>query len=268
MFPAQHSAVPFPEAQVTVLTTAHVMRTAHRDTRAGRLSDALRTQTVALVVSALDMIPVKAANEGQVVATTVRLVTELLTGEPTPPPVDTLGQDVTDEMRAFYGAACALRESIDESEDVGSVVDFALADRPRGLDDMVTMLLVALGDYERVSARVGKAAIAWGDESLKGPALKAECIAELMLPHAEHNPHGQAVSRSRAEGMVTGHPRYAAHKERLDECARGKHDAETAADVAKVRVDTLREVSKAMRKSVTERMFGGSKQTPNDRAAV
>lgn len=225
-----------------------------RDTRAGRVAAALRTQTVALVVSALDTIPLsKAGAERQLVATTVRLVGELLAGTPTPPPVDALGQDVVDEMRALYGAACAVRESIADAEQLGAVVDFALTDPPRGLDDMATLLLVALAEYARVTAAVGKAAMAWGDEALTGPALKAECIAELILPNAAHNPHGQGVSRSRAEGMVTAHPRYAMHKERLDDLARGKHDAETAEAVARVRVETLREVSKAMRASARER---------------
>lgn len=145
---------------------------------------------------------------------------------------------------ALATTAGQLGETLDALRQLAHVTEYALADRPRGLDDIVTQLLVALAEFERASAAVGDIAKRWGDEALTGPALKQECMAAMI---------SEGMSRSAAKDAVTSHPRYAQHKERLDDMARAKHDAETAQTTARVRVGVLQEVAAVMRTAVPPR---------------
>jgi hypothetical protein len=159
--------------------------------------------------------------------------------EPIPLPIDE-----TDIAAGLTVTAAQLSAAPTELREMAHVTEFALRDRPRGLDDIVTQLLVALAEFERASADVTRAAVAWGDEALTGPALKQECLAELVAG---------GKSASAAKDAVTAHPRYAAHKERLDALLREKYDAETAQTTAKTRVHVLQEVAAVMRTAVEAR---------------
>lgn len=140
-----------------------------------------------------------------------------------------LSDDVAGDVRALYGSVRDVNAALLELQAL------VPADAPPVTPADV---LAALMEYERVTAAVGTAAKAWGDEALKGPALKAECITRMVA---------DGMSRNVAEKSVTADAVYSAHKERLDELVRGKYDAETAADVAKTRLVTLRDIMNATR---------------------
>lgn len=167
--------------------------------------------------------------------------------------ISAAGTDPSPENAEFQdvaAAAAALELMLADFAGRAEVVDNILRtpyNDPRGL---ALQLRVALEDYERVAGNVAAAAIAWGDEALRGPGLKQECIASLMAT---------GLSRTNAQKEVTAHPRYAEHKEKLDQLLRVKYDAETAATVAKTRLETLQEIGRCLRAGaraeVTDRLM-------------
>lgn len=151
------------------------------------------------------------------------------------------------ETRAVLEALVGTLDQLNDLAQLGACVDAMLEDVPT-LESVPGMLTMALADHDRAARRVKDAAVRWGDLALTGPALKAACIADLMDPAAA-SPDGtpRGLSRSAAEKAVTSHPRYAVYREKLDAYAREKIDRETDVTAARLRVETLTEVSKTIR---------------------
>jgi hypothetical protein len=220
-------------------TTAPSARAALTVERSYQLDQRARKLTARLISYALLALRTDMSAETLASTLTQGLQLDGFKTEPIPLPIDE-----TDIAAGLTVTAAQLSATLTDLHELARVTEFALRDRPRGLDDIVTQLLVALAEFERASADVTRAAVAWGDEALTGPALKQECLAELVAG---------GKSASAAKDAVTAHPRYAAHKERLDALLREKYDAETAQTTAKTRVHVLQEVAAVMRTAVEAR---------------
>jgi hypothetical protein len=220
-----------------------IAHTPHANASPAALCDALRFHVRELVIAAYTV-----ARGGRMLPVIVRKATDALVTRRELPAFhpDRLSDDADADVRTFYAAIHHVHERI---QTLGERLEYAEApnvlathdttEPPRApLADISARLYNALAEFERVSADVGTAAKAWGDEALTGPALKAECMADLIT---------LGRSRNAAEKEVTGTEKYGAYRERLDELARKKHDAETAADVARVRVNVFLELSASAR---------------------
>lgn len=209
------------------------------------LCDALRFHVRELVIAACAVVLGRRMASPALGVLVRRATTALVTFDGLPEfHPDRLSDDADADVRTFYAAIHHVHERV---QAIGERLEYAEAQNETPADEPTAPpaewpplveighnLRVALVEFERVSGAVGKAATAWGDEALTGPALKAECLAELI---------GLGRSRNAAEKEVTSTERYGAYRERLDDLARKKHDAETAADVARVAVTVWTELA-------------------------
>lgn len=218
--------------EATQIPPAYVGNDTGRSDRAERLQKALRHRVARLVAVAL------VSTKGDASADTlVGIILDGLGIAPADRATDPLPH-VDDVVDALDATAKAVGETVEQLGLIAGLFDFVLAERPRGFDDMQIQLFAAMAEYERASAAVGYVAQAWGDEALRGPAWKQECITALM--------ERDKISSTKAEAQITAYPPYAEHKQRLDTLLRAKYDAETTRDVAHVRVRTLGDISKVM----------------------
>lgn len=213
-----------------------------RETRADALAAAARKQFVRamVVVTAMTESVEALSKDGEMGGAIVRAFAR---GDRLDP--SQLTDDVQPGVRVIYAELDAFAQLLDDLAQLGAIVDYVLADVPRGLDDIAAQLLTALAEYERVAGKVKAAAVEWGDAVLLGPSAKADALAQLMHP----TDGSAALSRTAAEKAVTAHPVYAEYREQVDALLRVKYDRETDAATARLRVETLREVSAAMRES-------------------
>jgi len=181
----------------------------------------------------------ESTENGRVIAALV--ASRLSPDAPTTAVVDELSDDVRPEIRELYQCLDLARVTVGELASLGDTVYELICSIPASRDEIVIQLVAAQHAYETASSRVSVAAIAWANESLQGPRIKAGIVAALVA---------SGTARTPAEKQASESDEYRKHRDRLNELAQVKADREYDRTLAYTRLETTRQVCETIERQL------------------